>query len=975
MQSDSYGVTSTESFSNLIDLRLFFENLADYVIIKLPDHFPNYNDYEDIDILCDDPERFCKHILFVGQQYVKLGFEIKVHQENNHFHVDLYPPGAKRLNFRFDLLASLNVYRKIVVAPQYHHIVLASKQLITHNKVKVMVPSLEHELVIRFMEYLEWKEERPDKIKHLNFIQKHNNMSFIQLINKYTNLDISVDGQNGSSLNVRYKPSLSPDNSQDFYPLASTCQIPGLAKIYEDYFGKRADGCFIEFGAFDGEYVSNTSGLADIGWRGYYIEPVPEYFERCKSRHSKNKNITVSQYAIGAESRTVTINIGGPLSTISDSMKHLFETLDWAKNIFAEGSKIQVQQITLTDYLLNNQIYPGFELLVVDVEGQEWDVFSNFDIEKWQPQMVIIELHDQNDDYLLIREQCLKLIEYFDHHGYEPLYKDSTNTVYIKKNEHKKKKQRIDYFMIWGHGLQYTNQILDIIRNHPSLEIITIVRKKIDDISQFVQDVYACDTVPFHHLIDKTRYLLTTTPEIIFVLIKNKNPQEKYFGEGAFRHIQCQLIKDIKEEIRNKYNPHRDGKRTEDHVIHASDYESQVEHVLKVLGLPSLGYYTQEHSLEIDVPYHLERIDHYELKEINIDSLYVSILERGIVSIPDTPHYHYIAGNKAAYVQYHQKHFGIELTDDHCPEAFDKMINEFDHNYKTESGKQSLIIVKELADDRYQILDGVHRASIIKDKGIKEVKVAVVPRVSQEASGLVLTKENRTLFAHSVAQEYETSFSRSWLQNNFYEKYEIIQRSIEMFMCSGIMSIGRSQTLEEFFQGKESLWQEFIHQINDKNCLEIGSGPCGIANYWHFIRKWHVIDPLATEYKQMSMEMFGKTWWWHWIISYPQNAEKLITELVGRIDGVIVCRNALDHTDDPVQVLNNIARYAAPGCKLLLWTDLCHNHGHDEGHRNITRSRELFKTMITNRGFLIDYDPPPFRDGETIEFGCVATKI
>ena len=229
------------------------------------------------------------------------------------------------------------------------------------------------------------------------------------------------------------KPSTATaDAVPRFYKLSPTCQVPKLDIIYEQYFGRRTDGFFVEVGAYDGEYASNTSGLADIGWTGHYIEPVPEYFQRCKARHARNKSITVSQCAIGAESGQVEINVGGPLSTIRDEMKQNFESLDWAKGNFT-GEKIQVDQLTLEKYLVRYRVDPQFELLVVDVEGYEWNVLRNFDIQKWQPQMVIIELHDQNDDYLLIREECNNIICYFDENGYRVIYKDFSNTIYVRK--------------------------------------------------------------------------------------------------------------------------------------------------------------------------------------------------------------------------------------------------------------------------------------------------------------------------------------------------------------------------------------------------------------------------------------------------------------------------------------------------------------------------------------------------------------
>src|SRR5690348_3305870 len=87
--------------------------------------------------------------------------------------------------------------------------------------------------------------------------------------------------------------------NKSYYRIAADCQIPDLASLFEKYLGRKRDGCFVEVGAYDGQYVSNTCGLADLGWRGFYIEPVPEYFELCKKRHAGNAGIVVSNLAVG----------------------------------------------------------------------------------------------------------------------------------------------------------------------------------------------------------------------------------------------------------------------------------------------------------------------------------------------------------------------------------------------------------------------------------------------------------------------------------------------------------------------------------------------------------------------------------------------------------------------------------------------------------------------------------------------------
>jgi len=221
----------------------------------------------------------------------------------------------------------------------------------------------------------------------------------------------------------------------DYYNLSQTCQIPNLSTIYEQYFGKINDGTFVEFGAFDGDYVSNSSGLADIGWTGYYIEPIPQYYEKCKNRHINNKKIIVSNYAIGEKKGKIEINIAGSLSTASKSQLNDFKQIEWASSHFQDNETIISPMITLEDYLIKENINPNFELLIIDVEGYEWNALKNFRINKWNPKMVIIELHDQNNNYVSIRDDCNNIVEYFDRNNYKVIFKDHSNTIYVPKDK------------------------------------------------------------------------------------------------------------------------------------------------------------------------------------------------------------------------------------------------------------------------------------------------------------------------------------------------------------------------------------------------------------------------------------------------------------------------------------------------------------------------------------------------------------
>lgn len=107
------------------------------------------------------------------------------------------------------------------------------------------------------------------------------------------------------------------------YPVASTCQIPffkSLPELLTFVFGYKTDGVFVEVGAYDGESFSNTSGLADIGWTGHYLEPIPAYAAACAARHAGNPRVTVhAGVCIGEkDGEPVELSTAGPFSTAVD---------------------------------------------------------------------------------------------------------------------------------------------------------------------------------------------------------------------------------------------------------------------------------------------------------------------------------------------------------------------------------------------------------------------------------------------------------------------------------------------------------------------------------------------------------------------------------------------------------------------------------------------------------------------------------
>lgn len=255
---------------------------------------------------------------------------------------------------------------------------------------------------------------------------------------------------------------------------------------------------------------------------------------------------------------------------------------------------------------------------------------------------------------------------------------------------------RIDNFIIWGHGMSHLRDIMCVLRDN--FEIIVIHRKEIDDMEQFIEDIYECDTYPIYHLIAKTRYLLTVPNEIVSVTVRNHNVQERESGSGAFRGVQCDHVCAVKREIRRRFNP----SGTENHVIHGTDFEAQVEHILKVIGERDIEYYTRSK------PYHI-RGAFAQSVYVDVDELYVNILGKGYVRASETPYFAYLSGDVQAYEDYFFPRMGRELKEDHFPEAFDRLIENYDE------------APPPIISDNV-VLDGGHRVAIAKFKGIKTIK-------------------------------------------------------------------------------------------------------------------------------------------------------------------------------------------------------------------------------------------------------------
>lgn len=140
-----------------------------YVILRLDTEFPNIGPHQDIDILTTDIDR----VMEIIKKKVKSPFKVrsKLMLRNTQWHLDIYH--SWRFIFKFDLYRDIApVYKLVKLHPDCAKSIVDQRVTINRNGIDLQVPKLSTDLSLRYLEYVEKKRSRPDKIKHLRYIEK-----------------------------------------------------------------------------------------------------------------------------------------------------------------------------------------------------------------------------------------------------------------------------------------------------------------------------------------------------------------------------------------------------------------------------------------------------------------------------------------------------------------------------------------------------------------------------------------------------------------------------------------------------------------------------------------------------------------------------------------------------------------------------------------------------------------------------------
>jgi FkbM family methyltransferase len=183
--------------------------------------------------------------------------------------------------------------------------------------------------------------------------------------------------------------------------------MKSLSQFGEDvvairYFKLKRGGIYVDIGAYDGVYLSNTAMLElQYGWRGVLAEPIRAAYDRmveCRPR-------SVCIYgAVSPEKGPLRFIYsaadGGMLSGTTFDPRHHARVEEESRRQHAQVEFLLVPAIHPNEVLrAAAALAPGgpdakaIDFLSIDTEGTELDILKSIDWETFRPKLLCVENH------------------------------------------------------------------------------------------------------------------------------------------------------------------------------------------------------------------------------------------------------------------------------------------------------------------------------------------------------------------------------------------------------------------------------------------------------------------------------------------------------------------------------------------------------------------------------------------------------
>lgn len=213
----------------------------------------------------------------------------------------------------------------------------------------------------------------------------------------------------------------------DPYCAVDSKNIPITQKILK-HMGHIENGFYIEAGAFDGIFQSNTKILEEkLNWTGILVEPSPSTFLQLTKNRPNNIHINKCLIDYNYTSSVISGSFdNGPMSSVNN-----------IRNINC-SSMIDVPCIQL-EKILDDLNIIDIDFMSLDTEGYELNILNGMNLNKYKPKFLLIEIYDVDKEKIInyLKKFNYLLIENITNYNHidNPFW-DGTHNDYLFKYTH-----------------------------------------------------------------------------------------------------------------------------------------------------------------------------------------------------------------------------------------------------------------------------------------------------------------------------------------------------------------------------------------------------------------------------------------------------------------------------------------------------------------------------------------------------------
>lgn len=197
--------------------------------------------------------------------------------------------------------------------------------------------------------------------------------------------------------------------------------------VNENIFKNKKNGVFLEIGALDGIFLSNTYFFeTQLDWTGICFEPNSQQYPQLKkNRNCIKENIAVSDF-VGTTEFLEIYGYGKGLSGIiedynSNHLGRVKNELNHKENLGSK--KVTVNVDKLTNILTKHNIYE-VDFCTIDTEGNEYKILKDFDFETFKIKVFMIE-NNYNDS---------KIVDLLKSKGYNLVHQIKVDQIFVKND-------------------------------------------------------------------------------------------------------------------------------------------------------------------------------------------------------------------------------------------------------------------------------------------------------------------------------------------------------------------------------------------------------------------------------------------------------------------------------------------------------------------------------------------------------------